>query len=271
MKLEEFALGLKKRFNVDIETITAEQPDILARTSRLTVIMEGYVHELKRFVIKYKFSSINEEIEFFKSTKPEFAGLLRYYRKLFQVQLFETYNSTEARLKYYRYQLKRLQSFMDKYSEYYHYILSSSGHMDEKYFTTGSAQPSTAAIDDRFSTPYEIRLSKLFCNERLMDYLKSAIEKIEKPTSPPSPSALTWTGSKTDLIELIYALQAAGVFNKKDADVKEIATHFENVFNVSLGNYYRVFQEIRQRKTGQVNFMNQLKDVLIERIREADS
>jgi hypothetical protein len=270
MKLEQFSLELKIRANAEVERITEEQSDILARTSQLTVVIENCIHELKQFVIKYKFTSTDEEIEFFRKIKPDFAGLLRYYKKVFQIQLFEVHNSPEVRLKYFRSQLRRLEVSMKKNAEYYQYILSNLNHMDEKYFTRGEALPNTAVIDDRFSTPHEIQLSKILCNERIRIYLTKAIQNIEKPTSSSTNSPLTWTGSKTDLIELIYALQSAGVFNKKDADVKQIATHFESVFNVSLGNYYRVFQEIRLRKTGQVNFINQLKDVLVERIENAD-
>jgi hypothetical protein len=221
--------------------------------------------------VKYKFKGLDEEIEFFKTIKPDYTALLGYHKKVFQIQLYEAYNSQEERLKYFRRQLKSLEVFIDKNSAYYHYILSNSTHMDEKYFTRGTDLPNSALIDDRFSTPHEMLLSKLLSNRMVREYLLSAIQGIEKPTSTPISSALTWTGSKTDLIELIYALQSAGVFNKKDADVKQIATQFETAFNISLGNYYRVFQEIRLRKTGQVNFINQLKDVLTERIREADS
>jgi hypothetical protein len=269
MKLEQFALGLKIRVNAEVERITEEQSNLLARTSQLTVVVENCIHELKQFVIKYKFASTNEEIEFFKKIKPDFVGLLRYYKKVFQIQLFEVHNSPEVRLKYFRSQLRRLEIFMKRNAEYYHYILSNLNHMDEKYFTRGNAMANTAVIDDRFSTPHEIQLSKILCNERIRIYLTNAIQNIEKPTSSSTNSPLTWTGSKTDLIELIYALQAAGVFNNKDADVKQIATHFENIFNVSLGNYYRVFQEIKLRKTNPYKLIDSLKIALEGKMRDA--
>jgi hypothetical protein len=142
--------------------------------------------------------------------------------------------------------------------------------MDEKYFTRGNALPNTAVIDDRFSTPHEIQLSKILCNERIRIYLTNAIQNIEKPTSSPTNLPLTWTGSKTDLIELIYALQAAGVFDNKAADLKQIATHFENSFNVNLGNYYRVYQDIRLRKTNQLKFLDALKQGLLQRMQDVD-
>jgi hypothetical protein len=59
---------------------------------------------------------------------------------------------------------------------------------------------------------------------------------------------LKWTASKASLIELLYALQTSGSFNNGSIDLKSLATSLENLFDIDLGNYYRVFQEIRIRK-----------------------
>jgi hypothetical protein len=270
MELKKFSTELKMQFNAELETITADQPDALVRTTQLIVTTEKYVHELKRFVIKYDFKTIAEEIHFFKMIKPDFVGLLWYYKKLFRIQLFEAYNASDVRLKYYRRQLKRLETFIDKNRDFYQYVFSDADDLNEKYFTRSNSPTTSGILDDRFSTPYAIRLSKIQCNGRLRAYLNAAIESIERPKPTSINSLLTWTGSKTDLIELIYALQAAGVFNKKEAEVKQIASLFENMCNINLGNYYRVFQEIRQRKTGQTNFINQLREQLMVRIKEME-
>lgn len=81
---------------------------------------------------------------------------------------------------------------------------------------------------------------------------------------------LTWTGPKASLIESIYTLHSVEVFNRGKADIKLIASAFETLFNVSLGNCYRVIQEIRIRKSGRTNFLDQLKKKLQERIDECD-
>ena len=269
MELKQFSTELKIRANAEIEAIRAEESDALAKTSQSIVIIEKYTFELKRFVVKYKFKGIYEEIEFFKTIKPDFAALLAYHKKVFQIQLFEAYNSPEAQLKFFRSQLKILESFIEKNRDYYQYILSKSDYMDETYFTRNGPH-NTAVIDDRFSTPHEIRLSKLHCNRMVREYLMNAIQKIEKPTSIPTNSTLTWTGAKTDLVELIYALQASEVFNKGSAGVKQIASQFESMFNVSLGNYYRVFQEIRLRKKSQTTFTESLREKLLQRLNEID-
>jgi hypothetical protein len=270
MELKQFAEELKVRMEAEIDTISADQADELRRTSLLIECVGRYVGELKRYVVKYKFRSIKEETAFFKHTKPDFISRLLYFRKLFKVQLFERPNPNDARLAFYREQLRRIQRFLVRHQELYHYVLLGTEENDEFYFSRKWSSVTTVAFDERFSTRYDHIVSRIRCAEMVRSSLLPRIQAIENPGQKAATSVLTWTGAKTDLIELIYALQAAGVFNKKDADVKQIATHFENVFNVTLGNYYRVFQDIRLRKTGQTNFMNQLKESLMQRIREAE-
>jgi hypothetical protein len=268
MELKEFSDSLRRRTNDEIEIIDLRRPDALSRTSQVIVIVDKCIYELKRFVVDYNFKGLEEEIEFFKVIKPEYAGLLTYHKKLFRIQLFEAYNSPDARLKYFRKQLERLEFFIGKNRAFCHYIFSNSTHMDEKYFSRGTELPNSAVIDDRFSTPHEMLLSKILSNRMVREYLLSAIQEIENPIST---SPLTWTSSKTDLVELIYALQAAGVFNKKHADLKQIATHLEKAFNVSLGNYYRVFQEIRQRKSSRAKFIESLKQAITQKMDEGEA
>ena len=45
----------------------------------------------------------------------------------------------------------------------------------------------------------------------------------------------------------------------------------EDVFNVSIGDIYRIYLEIRERKGSRTQFLDRLKDNLIERMDEANS
>ncbi len=67
-------------------------------------------------------------------------------------------------------------------------------------------------------------------------------------------------------MELIYALHAAGVFNYGKADIKQIVNAFEEMFSVDLGNYARVFSEIRIRKSGQANFIDHIRGKYLEHV-----
>ncbi|WP_430981309.1 RteC domain-containing protein [Sphingobacterium faecium] len=81
-------------------------------------------------------------------------------------------------------------------------------------------------------------------------------------------SKLKWTASKSDLIESIYALHSSGVFNNGKADLKEIAEYFQEVFDLELGQYNRVFFDIRARKNNKTKFLDALKDSLVKRIND---
>lgn len=270
MELKQFAEELKVRMEAEIDTISADQPEELRRTSLLIECVGRYASELKRYVVKYKFRSIKEETAFFKHIKPEFISRFLYLRRLFNVQLFETSNPNERRLRFYRKQLKRIQYFLVRHQEFYYYVLSGSDGRDELYFSRDRISAQNVAYDERFSAKYDHILSKIRCAELIRSYILAGIQRIENPIPETPTSALTWTGAKTDLVELIYALQASQVFNKGNAGVKQIASQFENMFNVSLGNYYRVFQEIRLRKKGQTIFIEALRERLLVRLNEVD-
>ena len=69
---------------------------------------------------------------------------------------------------------------------------------------------------------------------------------------------LLWTASKTDLIELIYALKVTGAVNGGDTQIKEITEVFGQLFNVDLGSYYKTYFDIKNRTKDQTKFLSQL-------------
>jgi hypothetical protein len=80
-----------------------------------------------------------------------------------------------------------------------------------------------------------------------------------------SQPILKWTAKKTDLIELLYALEAAGCFNSGRASLNQIAVYFENVFNTDLSHFPRDFYEMRIR-LDQMPFIDKLRSLLKQRM-----
>ena len=76
---------------------------------------------------------------------------------------------------------------------------------------------------------------------------------------------LKWTAKKTDLIELLYALDAAGCFNSGNVSLNQIAIYLENVFNTNLSHFPRDFYEMRIRNN-QTPFIDKLKILLKKRM-----
>ena len=85
------------------------------------------------------------------------------------------------------------------------------------------------------------------------------------------PINYSWSGSKIDLVELIYALKHSGLINNGNTEVKELATHLGKVFNIELeDNIYRIYQDIKLRKTVRTKFLNKLADNLNQKLNEED-
>jgi hypothetical protein len=184
-------------------------------------------------------------------------------------ELTEPVGTKEELIQFYYRELKSIQDFAKANAEFNLYCLTNSVHLDEHYFMRGNNSVTNPDMDEKFTTCYDKILAILLANQLLKEYLLTTIKRVTE-SKDVSQSLLTWTGPKTYLIELIYALQLAETFNNGKADIKHIASTFESVFNISLGNYYRVFQEIRLRKNGKANFLDQLKDKFIQRMDELD-
>ena len=166
----------------------------------------------------------------------------------------------------------------------FHLCLKRDGsELDKYYFVRNNEnirihQSNLYCItDDEFSTTHDSIVATLTAFEDLIHYLQMEISKIEDKNLIESiapekllNSKLNWTGSKTNLIELVYALQSSGSINSGTADIKEIALMLERVFNIDLGNYYQTFIEIRYRKSNHTKFIDNLKESLINRLEESD-
>lgn len=239
------------------------------------------LERLKTFFIKHKRLNKTEEIEFFRDIKPKFAAKLIYYNKIYSIETNKPLGSQKTIGKYYKAELLKLKVFFKKNQEFYRYYRTNNRCLDKKYFIRGKYDIKLTPdsfyfqADQRFSTSHDYKLAKIMANDLLKTNLESEIVKLENNKDQMSSSLLPsknqkWTGSKVELIELIYALHTEGVFNNGTSGLKEITSFFESAFEIDLGQFHRVFLEIRNRKTERTKFLNTLKNKLIIRMDNAD-
>ena len=76
---------------------------------------------------------------------------------------------------------------------------------------------------------------------------------------------LQWTAQKSDLIELLYALDVAGCFNSGNVSLNQIAMYLEDVFHTDLAHFPRDFSEMRIRNN-KTPFIDKLKTLLKQRM-----
>src|SRR5690606_33566146 len=110
-------------------------------------------------------------------------------------------------------------------------------------------------------------------NTRTINYLKRKVSRNKKRSFRVQNKGpiLKWTGAKVDLVELIYALHASTMINNGNVEIKEVANAMEKLFGIKVGDYYRMFLEIRMRKSNQSKLLDTLKMSLANKIAQADN
>lgn len=242
-------------------------------------LLEDIFRKLKTFVVEeYEFKNEAEEIMFFKEYKPKFFSNLIFYRKVNNLEMNRPTGGRKVQQEYFRKELEHINDYFNKNKDFYHYYRSGNTFMDETFFLRGR-NPEILLYqetfyferDPLFSTNCDFKVAKILANDMLESYIRKELEKLENKdyelVSLFQPKEkLTWTGSKVDLIELIYALMEAKVFNHGKATLKEVVCYFENVFNIELGtNPSRTFIELCIRKV-QIAFLNKLQNLLTKRM-----
>jgi len=263
----------------EIASLAAER-DTLIRTERIVFAIMTALEKLKQQIKDQGFSGDEEEILFYKQHKPKFHALYIYHATVFTVESDKPLGSTKSRIKYFRSELKRIDNFFFHNVELYKYYRSGRTHLDKEYFTRGQGFNGfmidivTPIIDREFCTLHSVKIAFLIAYQQLRQYFQESMLEIETavktPIFGPTPAPLTWTDSKTGLIELIYALHAAGSFNEGKVELKQIIDNLQAVFHVELSNPSRTFHEILARKKGYATFLRKLENALIRQINKDD-
>lgn len=272
---------LLSKLNDQLSFIDLEIDNQSIRCENAIEIILKTIKSLRIVLSKTKFKSDTEEIKFFKEIKPQFTSKLIYYNTLFKIEMKRPNGGNRILKKYYNNELVKLKAFFDNELEFYKYYRSGSTYLDHKYFLRSkfdikmSLDSYYFEADTSFSTSHDFKIAKILANDLIQLYLENQLVMIENKDNSEKlqrkPNLkLIWTSPKVALIELLYALHTEGVFNNGAADLKDIASYLESVFNINLGQYHRTFLEIRVRKSDRTKFLTSIKENLIKRMDNTD-
>jgi hypothetical protein len=267
-------------FTQELAPIEDSDKPVLLKAEAAIDLCRDYLGQLKTLAQQYGFADKAEEIYFFKHTKPPFLSSLIYYTVIFNICSHWPEAGETLQCAYLKRELNRIKQFFTDHQHIHCYYRTNSTYLDEQYFVRGNFDIRLIRdsfyfeADTSFSTGYDYTFARIAANQRLVAYLENLLLHGENRASLSIPSSkapsLTWTGSKADAVELIYALHATGVFNNAQADVKSIATCFEQTFHIQLGNFYNIWQEIKMRKIEPTKLINRMTTLLQNRMEEKD-
>jgi hypothetical protein len=236
--------------------------------------------DLKQKLKEHQFTDSSREIHFFKNVHPKAISKIHFYTALAKyfchMSSFTTIKEKKCHCK------KTLKSISD-YNAHYQYIVtyykSGKSDFDEKYFLRKNSDYPVALedclslMDKDTSTGYDLILARYLAYSKLSEFLLSEIKRFERDdkNTPLGEGGVffEWTGFKIELVELMYALQAVGSVNNNQISITEIATAFQKIFQVELGDYFHTFSEIKNRKNPAL-FLDNLRKALLRKIDEKD-
>ena len=257
--------------DIELESFSIDTCDISTDVSfKLVEFLHEKLNDLRDKFIDYKFTSQEDEICFFKEMKPLILSRLLYFNKIYTIELKRPNGSNISQKSYYEHELDSLTFFFNRNLDFYQYYRSCSTHLDECYFLRGKpnirlcVDSSQFISDPLFSTGYDYKVAKILSNEMLRIYLNKRLQEIDKLTGYTSINKSSakyrnkWTAPKAAAIELGYALYAAGVFNNGSIDIRDIMMGLQNLLNIDLGDYYRTYVAIKNRKKERTAFLKHL-------------
>lgn len=252
----------------------------LARNA--TIFLSEVIETFQGFISSHAFENETEEIEFFKHINTTFYSKYIYYHHICQIEGIKHPNiGSSIRQQLLKEQLLEIERFFKQNLDFINYYYNDDTYRDVEYFTRSAYDPNHYVGDYSLfihcsnCTLHSYKVAQILAYESLQPYLDQALDELSNDNQLPldgssGKAVITWTASKTALIELTYALQSSGVFNFGRADVKQVVTLLERSFDVKLGNFYRVFQGQRIRKKSRTSFLDELKASIIKRMDESD-
>ena len=245
--------------------------------------LQRSLEDMRTYIVDHPFSNKEEEIYFFKHIKPEVLSRLLYFTEIYNTEMRKPHGSIEVLKKYYNDRLDELTSYFESNLDFYQYYRSKATHLDSHYFVRGHIDfklcPNCVPYDrdPEFSTCYDHKAAQILANDMLCIYLNKKLHGVDKQVIiaksrsflPEHP--FRWTATKIAAVELGYAIYAAGILNNGQADIKEIMTFMEASFQIDLGDYYRTYITMKDRKKDRTSFLNSLIKSLLKKMDEDDN
>jgi hypothetical protein len=259
------------------DKISSQSKSLLDEAYEMILYLQDILFSVKKSITQKGFNDEAEEINFFRTIKPQILGKLIYYNKVYRI---ETTCPVSNGKMYYSYFSSQLANLKREYIEhicnadFYRYYRSGRTDRDDIYFNRGNINYHDGLnsivfeIDPAFSTFFDYKVSRIIANELLYTYLLTKINPDESLDTnlqkTESSKDIFWTDSKNALVELIYALYASGVISHGKIGIRKISLMFQVLFRIPLSDLHHAFHRMKTRTGSRTAFLDQLKISLEE-------
>jgi hypothetical protein len=226
------------------------------------------------------FLSQEEEIHFFKIDKPFINGRIKFFSKVRRFISEKPTACITKQINYVSTVIDKLENHKMRNLEFFQYTRQCNDALDHIYFVRGNdrldfpVDTSHYFTDPEFSTSHDNLAAQVISYDLLSNYYELELQYLNKQDEnitieeirPAILHGLSWTASKTDLVELIYALHSAGAIKNGQVELSKMAEVCAMLFDINFNNFYKTYAEIKNREKDTTKFLDQLKVSLEKRI-----
>lgn len=269
-----------EEFTSDIVLIENSDFKDYKKNAKATKLCLDTLQKMRLLLRAHQFPSKESEITFFKTQKPYVHAYLMYFTSMNNFYCDFPKSGDTIKRKFINSKIKKLETKKNKHLEFYRNYTNEDTSLDHIYYTRGNAQlkifhkEQNYDTDPEFNTSHDYKAAIVLAYPLMASFYTQELNKLKVSENQNSnndsrPAILKnfkWTGTKTELVELINGLIAVGVINNGKAELKQIVKVYEYLFDIDLGNFYKTYIEIKARNKDQTKFLDKLKVSLIQKI-----
>ncbi|MBZ9629765.1 RteC domain-containing protein [Salegentibacter sp. LM13S] len=267
-------------FTDQVDRIINSESSSLKKAESGIRLCNRTLSELQHMVEKEDFEDSAAEINFFKNIKPIPMSYLIYFTEVRTCELSIPKAGNNPKIRFLEKEVKKINKFFSQTKDFVNYMEQSHNYMDPQYFTRNNLDyhPFAPTINyyqyPEFSTSHDMLWAMIQAMYKFIHYIREKLQKLQPGNkslyAEKQPKLLLWSGSKTALVELIYALYADGSLNHGNVEISTIISSFEDFFNTKLDQGYKTYSDIKARKGDRTKYLNQLILKLENKMRRDD-
>ena len=281
MELSKFADELYNQMEEQLGKVNNNIDSDISKLAESMHTVTTQLNSLKKFVKENGFLNDQEEIKCFKIIYPKFYSWYIYLSEEFNITTNVPIGTEQMIRDYYLQEIALIKRYFNQNQFSYQYYLHDETALDEDYFLRKNFVPFRHGLvsipsDDEFSTNQGYPFARFKAYDMLQDFLIKRIRLLYHESIDPlmlqilNNEKRQWTGEKINLVEIAYGIYYTGQMNNGKADLKEIIGWLEFSLNVDLSQAYRMFLDIRRRKTtSYTKFLEQMAKSINHQIDES--
>lgn len=276
---EELYSGMREQLETLNGSINESVKELTTSLSCIASTME----RLKQLIRANPFEGPEDEILFFKYTKPRFYRWHIYVVELHNILSAVPVGTDQMIRDYYMNELAMVNRCFRIYAFTYQYYLNDETVKDGEYFLREHKSPFPSGqelllADPEFSTNQDFIFAKFRAFEMLRDFIIRRLRLLyQNPDNVFIAEMLAgkkrwWSGDKVELIEIAYGIYYTHRVNGGKAEIGDVVEWLEDSLQIDLSQAYRMFLDIRRRKTiSYTKYLDEMREAIHRHIDETNS